>query len=76
MLTHIFYFLYLALAVKCYICSWSPKDAANRTVICKDDLFEANAVAIAECENGCETYTHWDSNGTNFFFFFFISSLF
>jgi hypothetical protein len=57
-------FLPATFAVKCYVCSWSPKDAPNRTVICNDDLFEANAVYILECSSGCETYTHWDSNGS------------
>lgn len=52
-----------ALAVKCYTCSWSPKDAPNRTAMCNDEQFEGNALAISDCENGCQTYVHMDRNG-------------
>ncbi|KAG8188581.1 hypothetical protein JTE90_007187 [Oedothorax gibbosus] len=56
-------FLPATLAIKCYTCSWSPKDAPNRTAMCNDEQFEGNALAISDCENGCQTYVHMDRNG-------------
>ncbi|GFS58340.1 uncharacterized protein TNIN_264561 [Trichonephila inaurata madagascariensis] len=63
LLTVIVAILPATFAVKCYTCSWSPKDAPNRTVMCNDEFFEGNAIAISECENGCQTYFHMDRNG-------------
>lgn len=63
LLTVIIAILPATFAVKCYTCSWSPKDAPNRTVMCNDEFFEGNAIAISECENGCQTYFHMDRNG-------------
>ncbi|KFM80659.1 hypothetical protein X975_16313, partial [Stegodyphus mimosarum] len=56
-------FLPATLAVKCYICSWSPRDATNTTVMCSDEHFEANIVSMFDCDKGCETYVHIDANG-------------
>ncbi|CAL1289476.1 unnamed protein product [Larinioides sclopetarius] len=63
LLTLIAAFIPATFAVKCYTCSWSPKDAPNRTVMCNDEFFEGNAIAISECDNGCQTYVHMDRNG-------------
>ncbi|GIY78402.1 protein quiver [Caerostris darwini] len=56
-------FLPATFAVQCYTCSWSPKDAPNRTVMCSDEFFEGNALGVSDCDNGCQTYVHTDGNG-------------
>nr|XP_015930696.1 uncharacterized protein LOC107457134 [Parasteatoda tepidariorum] len=47
----------------CYVCSFSPKDATNRTSLCKDEEIAPNLVSTSECDYGCQTYTQIDSNG-------------
>uniref|UniRef100_A0A4Q8K267 U33-Liphistoxin-Lth1a_1 n=1 Tax=Liphistius thaleban TaxID=1905330 RepID=A0A4Q8K267_9ARAC len=50
------------IAVRCYVCSWSPDDADNRTDWCTAKNFEPRVVNMLECENGCETFAQWDKN--------------
>ncbi|XP_022249214.1 uncharacterized protein LOC111087302 [Limulus polyphemus] len=51
------------LAVKCYLCSWSPNDQNNQTDSCTEENFNPNAVYSVECSHGCEAFFQWDSNG-------------
>ncbi|XP_076344502.1 uncharacterized protein LOC143244171 isoform X2 [Tachypleus tridentatus] len=51
------------LAVKCYLCSYSPEDKNNQTDSCSDHNFKPNVVYSLDCEHGCETFIQWDSNG-------------
>ncbi|XP_049953167.1 uncharacterized protein LOC126469881 isoform X2 [Schistocerca serialis cubense] len=51
----------MASAVKCYICSWNPRDYDNDT--CTTDNFNPQRTRTDECDAGCETVIMRDSNG-------------
>uniref|UniRef100_A0A4Q8K307 U23-Liphistoxin-Lsp1a_1 n=2 Tax=Liphistius TaxID=62150 RepID=A0A4Q8K307_9ARAC len=58
----IFSFVSEGLAIKCYICSYSPDDRNNRTDKCTDDNFQPQKVVGGDCKLGCETFIQYDAN--------------
>ena len=53
--------LFLAEAVQCYVCSWSPTDT-NRADICTRANF-SDTVRTHTCDLGCESVSVFDKNG-------------
>lgn len=50
-------------AVQCYICSWSPRNQANRTDFCTHANFNPEKNFAHECSQGCEFFSQNDLNG-------------
>lgn len=50
-------------AVRCYICSWSPRDQANRSDHCTHANFDPEKNFAHDCDHGCEFYSQNDLNG-------------
>lgn len=50
-------------AVQCYICSWSPRNQANRTDYCTHANFNPEKNFAHECAHGCEFFSQNDLNG-------------
>lgn len=50
-------------AVQCYICSWSPRNQANRTDYCTHSNFNPEKNFAHECSHGCEFFSQNDLNG-------------
>ncbi|KAL1438085.1 hypothetical protein MTO96_048183 [Rhipicephalus appendiculatus] len=50
-------------AVQCYICSWSPRNQANRTDFCTHANFNPEKNFAHECPQGCEFFSQNDLNG-------------
>lgn len=50
-------------AVQCFICSWSPRNQANRTDHCTHANFDREKNFAHECDHGCEFFSQNDLNG-------------
>ncbi|KAM7293209.1 uncharacterized protein LOC8029720 [Ixodes scapularis] len=50
-------------AVRCFVCSWSPRDQANRSDHCTHANFDPEKNFAHDCEHGCEFYSQNDLNG-------------